>query len=240
MFIFNSPNYYLNGVGQAGRFHKRDLKLEFHMCVVTVDAPLYKQISDARHNKRHNVHYATTKSEVRIITMGANERELNEGNLFQGCVPEMVAVGLLAPESYNGRVTHHPYAFQKFGVTSMKQLINFEEYPYRTLELTSNSTEKDQEGYFRFLQAGGFIEKGEACMLTPGMWGQGRNCTLFLFNNTANGNADGTLLNPKQRADIRIVFTLGADVNHPILVCIWSRYTADLAIDPNGAVLYDV
>ena len=89
----------------------------------------------------------------------------------------------------------------------MKQLINFEEYPYRTLELTHNSTEKDQEGYFRFLQAGGFIEEGEACMLTPGMWGQGRNCTLFLFNNTVNGNADGTLLNPKQRADIRIVFT---------------------------------
>ena len=239
-FHFNKPDFYLNGVAQNGRFSKEDLQLRFHLCQLTVDAPLYKQIVTARHNGRQNVKIPTVRSEVRVYTLGANERQFNEGNIFQGRIPDRMAVGLLHPNSFNGNVAYHPYAFQKFGVTTMKQLIHGEEYPYRALELVHNTDENDMAGYYRFVQAGGFLEKGEACMVTPGMWGQGRNCTLFLFDNTANGKADGTLMNPRQKGDVRLIFTLGADIGHAITVVIWGEFENVLSADPNGAILYDI
>ena len=77
-------------------------------------------------------------------------------------------------------------------------------------------------------------------MIIPGMWGDGRNCTLFVFDNTAIWNLDGTFMNPKQRGEVRLIFQLGAIVNHAISVCVYVQFEAVLAIDPNGAVLYDI
>ena len=239
-FDFNNPNFYLNGEGAAGRFSKDDIQLRFHMCQLTVDPPLYKQIVTARHSGRQNIRIATVRSEVRVYTLGANERQFNEGNIFQGRIPQRLMVGLLHPNSFNGDVTYHPYAFQKFGVNMIKQLIHGEEYPYRAMELKHDSSENDMAGYYRFLQAGGFLDKGEACMLTPGMWGQDRNCTCFLFDNTANGKADGPLMNPRQKGDVRLVFTLGDNVAHAITVVVWGEFENVLAADPNGAILYDI
>ena len=118
-------------------------------------------------------------------------------------------------------------------------MIKGEEYPYRSLELDHDSNEKDMGGYFRFLEAGGFFARVGASMITPGMWGYGRNCTLFVFDNTASGNLDGPFMNPKQR-EVRLIFQLGADVNHAISVCVYAQFEAVLATDPNGAVWYDI
>ena len=36
-------------------------------------------------------------------------------------------------------------------------------------------------------------------MLLPGDWGQGKNCTLFMFNNAPGDADDPTNRNPKER-----------------------------------------
>ena len=59
-------------------------------------------------------------------------------------------------------------------------------------------------GYYFFLKAGGFVAKGETSMITPEIWAQGHSCTLFLFDNTANFNAD----EPRQKGDSRLLLTL--------------------------------
>ena len=79
-------------------------------------------------------------------------------------------VRMLHTNSYNGNFIYHPDAFLKFQLSSMRQIINGEEYPYRALELTHNSAAKDMAGYHRFVEALGFPNKGEAFMLTPEMW----------------------------------------------------------------------
>ena len=239
-FKFHEPNFYLNGVGAEGKLGKDHLKLRFYLCQLTLSPTLYKQIESARHSGRQDVKYAAVRSDVRVFTLGTGETRFNESNLFQSRIPDRMVVGLLHPNSYNGDYTYHPYAFQKFGVQEMKQLIHGEEYPYRTLELTHNSNQKDMNGYWRFLQAAGFVAKGKACMITPEMWGHGHSCTLFMFDNTANGDADGPMLNPRQKGDVRLEFTLGAAQNHAINVLIWGEFENILTVDPNGAVLYDI
>ena len=236
-FVFQPAKYYLNGVGVVPKdLHKDDFSMKFHM----VDAPWYKQITAARHTQRQTVKMATIRSECRVFTLPTNVQEFNEDNLFQGRIPLRIVVGLLEPEALNGDLAHHPFAFQNFGVESVKQLIRCEEYPYRTLELNHNNNEKDMAGYHRFLQAGGFFARVGASMITPGMWGDGRNCTLFVFDNTASGNLDGPFMNPKQKGNVRLVLKLGAAVNHPISVVIYAQFEAVLRADPNGAILYDI
>ena len=54
-------------------------------------------------------------------------------------------------------------------------------------------------------------------------WGQGKNCTLFLFDNVANGRADARTLNPKQSGDLQLILEFGAapNINMPSLRTCW-------------------
>ena len=54
-------------------------------------------------------------------------------DLFQGHVPDRLKVGLLDSRAYNGNLDQYPFAFEKFGVTRIRQNIRDEEY--ETLEL---------------------------------------------------------------------------------------------------------
>ena len=240
-FSFQPAKYYLNAVALAGKeLHTDDFSMKFHMCIVMVNPTLYKQITAARHNQRQNVKMATVRSECRVFTLSANVQDFNEDNLFQGRIPHRIAVGLLHPNALNGDYTYHPFAFQSFGMEYIKQMIRGEEYPYRTLELNESNNEKDMAIYHRLLEAGGFKSRVGPCMITPGMVGRGRNCTLYVFNNTAGSNVDGPHMNPKQRGNVRLAFKLGRPVNHPISVVIYAQFEAVLRADPNGAILYDI
>ena len=56
-------------------------------------------------------------------------------------------VGILDSTAFNGDKEKYPFAFQSKGVTSIRQFIEGEEYPYVTLELTGNTALKDRLGY---------------------------------------------------------------------------------------------
>ena len=64
--------------------------------------------------------------------------------------------------AFNGDVTRDPFCFQKFGLSSIRQIVKGEEYPYETLHLVHNNATRDNLGYFRFLQASGLGVKRRA------------------------------------------------------------------------------
>ena len=99
--------------------------------------------------------------------------------------------------AFNGDVTRDPFCFQKFGLTSIKQIVKGEEYPYETLQLVQNNGTRDNLGYFRFPQASGAWCKKKGNMVELGDWGQGKNCTLYMFDNVANGCADSQRPQPQ-------------------------------------------
>ena len=71
-------------------------------------------------------------------------------------------------------------------------------------------------------------------------WGQDKNCTLFMFDNVANGRADARTLNPKQSGDLQLILEFGAAPNTNITVFVYAEFENMLEIDSNGAVLYNI
>ena len=130
--------------------------------------------------------------------MQGNLTRFDIPNRFQNRNPDRLFVALLDSRAFNGDVTRDPFCLQKFGLSSIRQIVRGEEYPYETLQLFHNSGAQDNLGYFRFLQASGAWCKKQGNMVERRDWGHAKNCTLFMFDNVANGCADSQTLNPKQ------------------------------------------
>ena len=184
--------------------------------------------------------YPTVRSEIRTFSMQGNLTRFDIPNLFQNRVPDRLIVGLVDSRAFNGDVTRDPFCFQKFGLSSIRQIVRGEEYPYETLQLVHNNATRDNLGYFRFLQASGAWCKKKGNMVELRDWGQGKNCTLFMFDNVANGCADSQRLNPKQTGDLQLSLEFGAAPGTNITVLVYGEFENLLEIDSNGAVLYDI
>ena len=142
-------------------------------------------------------------------------------------------------EAFNGNVVRYPFCFQKFGVSSIRQLVRGEEYPYETLELVHNDGTQDLRGCYRFLQATGCLCKHQGNMVRREDWGQGKNCTPFVFDNAANGCLDSPDLNPKQSGELQIVLNFGVPPGENITVILYGEFENLLEIDKNKAMLYN-
>ena len=145
-FHFNSPNLFLNGVALAGRLIEGDVKLRFHLCQLRLNETVYRNLSVQRHNGKELATYPTVRSEIRTFSMQGNLTRFDIPNLFQNRVPDRLIVGLLDSRAFNGDVTRDPFCFQKFGLSSIRQTVRGEEYPYETLQLVHNTGARDNLG----------------------------------------------------------------------------------------------
>ena len=239
-FHFNGPSLFLNGVALAGRLMEGDVKLRFHLCQLRLNDAIYQSLSAKRHNQGQVAAYPTVRSEIRTFSMQGNLTRFDIPNLFQNRIPDRLIVGLLDSRAFNGDVTRDPFCFQKFGLSSIRQIVKGEEYPYKTLHLVHNNGTRDNLGYFRFLQASGAWCKKKGNMVELGDWGQAKKCTLYMFDNVANGCADSQTLNPKQTGDLQLVLQFGAAPGTNITVLVYGEFENLLEIDSNGAVLYNI
>ena len=239
-FHFNSPNLFLNGVALAGRLMEGDVKLHSHLCQLRLNETVYRNLSVQRHNGKELATYRTVRSEIRTSGMQGNLTHFDIPNLFQNRVPDCLIVALVDSRAFNGDVTPDPFCFQKFGLSSARQIVRGEEYPYETLQLVHNTAARDNLGYFRFLQASSAWCKKKGNMVEREDWGQGKNCTLVMFDNVANGCADSQGLNPKQMGDLQLSLEFGAAPGTNITVLMSGEFENLLEIDSNGAVLYDI
>ena len=214
-FHFNGPNLFLNGVALAGRLIEGDVKLRFHLCQLRLNDAIYQSLSSKRHNEGQVAAYPTVCSEIRTFSMQNNLVRFDIPNLFQNRIPDRLIVGLLDSPAFNGDVTRDSFCFQKFGLTSIKQIVKGEEYPYETLHLVTDNGTRDNLGYFPFLQASGAWCKKKGNMVELLDWGQAKNCTLYMFDNVANGCADTQNLNSKQTGDLQLVLEFEP---HPVSI----------------------
>ena len=100
---------------------------------------------------------------------------------------------------------------------------------------------KTSEGItYRFLEATGCLRKSKGNMVRKEDWGQGKNCTLFVFENAANGDLDSAVLNPKLSGELRITLNCGANPGENLTAIVYAEFENILEIDRNKAVLYGV
>jgi len=115
-----------------------------------------------------------------------------------------------------------------------------EEFPYRTLELNHDNSNKDLRGYHRFLQATECLTKRKGNVVRAEDWGREKNCTLFVFDNTANGLSSSHVLNPVQKGETSIVIRFGENPGVNLTVLIYGEFENLLEINSNKTVIYDV
>ena len=239
-FHFNSPSLFLNGVGLAGRLMEGDVKVRFHLCQLRLNEAVYTSLSAKRHDEEEIATYPTVRSEIRTFSMQGNLTRFDIPNLFQNRVPDRLIVALVDSRNFNGELTRDPFCFQKFSLTAIRHIVKGEEYLYETLHLVHNNATRDNLGYFRFLQASGAWCKKKGNIVELGDWGQDKNCTLFMFDNVANGCADSQILNPKQTSDLQLSLEFRAVPNTNITVLVYGEFENLLEIDKNGAVPYNI
>ena len=71
-------------------------------------------------------------------------------------------------------------------------------------------------------------------------WGRNKNCTLFMFDNVASGEADSSNLNPRQSGDLQLQLKFHAPPGKVIMVMIYGEFENLLEIDKFGDVLYNI
>ena len=243
---FNSPDFYTFSTLTSGTGAKRyvtlreqDVDITLHLCRLSLNPDIYGSLEGQRKLRKQVVKYPVVRYQIRTFTFNGATTVWTQDNLFLGKVPQRMIVGILDSTAFNGDKEKYPFAFQSKGVTSVRQFIEGEEYPYVTLELTGNTALKDREGYYRFLEAAGAVPKHREFTVKPDEWGQGKNCTLFMWNNVPSGDADGPKLNPKQTGNVRLEIKFRAALNANITILVWGEFESVIYIDHLGAVTYD-
>ena len=248
--LFLNPNtVYLMGTPNKGTLvakkfpaiHNDDIKVTLLMRKVTLNASVYVRLQKQRQLGKKIVRYPVVRSEIRTFSFDGRTTQWEQDNVFVGRFPDRAIVGLLHSNAFYGDLERNPYAFQKFRFTQVRQSLNGEEYPYRTLQLTGTEAYEDMLGYDRLVQAMGAYNENKIPMLLPSDWGQGKNCTLFLFNNVPSGKADDPQYrNPRQSGNVRLVSDFAAAVNHNITVLLWSEYENVYEINHLGGLKYNI
>ena len=241
---FNSPDFYswasLNdGTKAYVRLREQDVDITLHLCRLSLNPDIYSSLEGERKFRKEVVKYPVVRDQIRSFTFNGTTTVWQQDNLFLGKVPQRMIVGILDSTAFNGDKEKYPFAFQSKGVTSIRQFIEGEEYPYVTLEFAGNNTLKDWEGYRRFLDAAGSVAKHREFMVKPGDWGHNKNCTLYMWNNVPSGDADGPKLNPKQTGNVRLEIKFRAALNANITILVWGEFESVIYIDHLGAVTYD-
>ena len=236
---FHDPSFFMMRYQGAAtwRLHQNDIKVRLMLCSVTLHPEAERALKQAEDNV---VSYPCVRQELRSYNLGPNERHFEINDPGNGRIPNLMIVGLVKSNGFNGTYGEHPFGFQKFNLSTIKQLVRGEEYPYETLELNHNNDQKDVRGYWRFLEATGCLGKNKGNLVKRDDWGQGKACTLFAFDNTANGMLHHYTLNPKLSGEHRIVLDFGDDPGENITVVVWSEYENVSEIDKNKTVLYQL
>ena len=87
--------------------------------------------------------YPTTRSEIRTFNHPNDSVYFEANNIFRNQRPNRVIVALLDQTAFSGSETKYAFGYKTFNITSIKQLVQGEEYPYRILELDHQSSSQD-------------------------------------------------------------------------------------------------
>ena len=132
------------------RLTQGDVNVRLFLAQVRVAPLVYREIA-ANLKSGKVATYPTVRGEIRTYSHPNDNRHFECNNPFHNQLPKRLIVALMEQATFNGDVTKNPFNFKTFNVSSIKQLVRGEEYPYETLELQHDGTSRDLRGYYRFL-----------------------------------------------------------------------------------------
>lgn len=222
------------------RFTEADVDMRFHLARLKLNDSIYNDLMLKTQNNAQKAVYPVVRSELRTFIWNSdNQLRFEEEDIFNGKVPQRVVLAIVDSKSFNGTKNYYPFSFLKAKIKYIKQIIQGEEYPYETLELTQDDR-YDYDGYYRFLQASGALIKSQPNMLREEDWGEDRNCNLFMWNNVGSGNADTGMMNPNKKGNVRIEIEAHSAPGFVSTVLVYGEFENLVTIDSMNDVEYNI
>ena len=222
------------------RLAAEDIKVRLYLCQVRVNPSIYLELTGGLDSGKQMATYPTVRSETRTYNIQRNTLHVEINNPFQNRLPNMVLIGLVDSRAFNGDLTRYQFTFKTYNLKSISQMVRGEIYPYAPLELNHADDSKDLRGYRQFLQATGSLCKSRGNMVRAQDWGRGHHCSLFVYENAANGCLNSPVLNPQLSGEIRLVLDFGADQGANLTAIVYAEFENKMEINSNKTVLYDV
>ena len=168
------------------RLTEADVDVRYFLCQVKVNPSIYREIMTEMKRTQgkpgKSAAYPIVHAEIRTYSHPTDNRHFECNNPFQGQIANRLVVVMCEQAAFNGHVGKSPFCFKRFNMSSIKQLINGEEYPYERLELQHDGATKDLRGYQRFLRASGCLCRGKGNMIRKEDWGYDTRGNLFATN----------------------------------------------------------
>ena len=239
---FNSADLWSRAFEGANAFRllAEDIKLKMYLCQVRLNPDMYISLMREIDSGKNLVSYPMVRSDIRTYNVTNNTLHYEINNPFQSRLPNRLVVGIVSSAAFNGSAATYPFSFKKYNLKSIKQVVRGETYPYEALEMVHTNDSQDMRGYRQFLQATGALCKSRGNMVRAADWGHGKNCTLFVFENAANGCLDTPVLNPKLTGELRLVLDFGAAQGMNVTVIVYGEFENVMEINSNKTVQYDV
>ena len=217
-----------------------DLKMTLFLNQKKVLPSVYRGLLNQFQKGSKRAEYPTVRSEIRTFNHANDSVYFEANNVFHNQRPNRVMKALMDQRALNGSDTKYAFGHKTFNMTSIKQLVRGEEYPYWILELDHQNDSKDLRGYHQFLQATECLTKQKGNMVRAEGWGRNKGCTLFVFNNAPSETLSSSVLNPPQTGEVKIAIRFGANPGVNLTVLVYGEFENLLEIDGNRTVLYDV
>ena len=120
MFLFGTADTTTSVNKKIPTLADDDLSVTLCMIKVTLNASVYSRLQKERTlSKTKKVRYPVVRSEIRTYSFDGNSTRWSQDNVFLNKVPIKVIIGLMNSTNYNGSLKHYPYAYEKFGVTTI-------------------------------------------------------------------------------------------------------------------------
>ena len=141
-----------------------DLKLKLYLCCLALNPSMYNtcRLNEKPSANRPGTRWCVARSE----RLRLKARVLDD-DVFVGQMPDRMITGLLDSRAFNGDLEYYLFAFQLFGLTQTRQVVDSEAYTYEALGLKGGDQLKDWRGYERFLEASGARQRHGRSMLEP-------------------------------------------------------------------------
>ena len=220
-----------------------DIKVTLILKKVTLNAKIYMDLQEQRARGKSIVHYPVIRGDIRTFSIPTGFTKWEQDNIFLGRVPDEVVLVFMHTDVYNGSSTHHTFAYERHKITRVSQSVNGEDYPYGPLDLSTTANNRgstDYKGYEWLLTSTSLMHNHQEPMIYPEEWAEGKNATIFYFNNVPGGNPnDPTVRNPRQSGNVRYTIDFEEATTYNITVLVYSSQEHDLKINYQNGVQYD-
>ena len=116
-----------------------DISVTLFLNQKKVEPSVYRGLMNQLSGPSKKVTSPTVRSEIRSYNHAQDQWVFEAHNIFHNQLPNRVTVALLDQTVFNGSLTKYPFCYSMFNLSSIKQLVRGEEYPYTVLELNHDN-----------------------------------------------------------------------------------------------------